>query len=196
MTESVDVNWSQTKSLRKTFTWSSICKTSYSSAAAGCHHEGLSAPQRGGDVQVGPGGGGALGHHGVSAGWRTDQHCVGNQVESIASVTGRKRLVIFLILFYQHDWPQGGSVALTGGWSTRHNNNNAACQSIFSLQAASPHRAAVSNLIIKPEDESCSKFVCCCCRTAEFCRNKRSMLTAVSRLVGGVFVPSCQWNVF
>lgn len=49
---------------------------SRSSAVAGCHHEGLSAPERGGDVQVSPGGGGAVGHHGVSAGWSTDQHCV------------------------------------------------------------------------------------------------------------------------
>lgn len=48
--------------------------------AAGGHHEGLSAQECGGDVQVSPGGGGAVGYHGVFAGWSTDQHCVWNQV--------------------------------------------------------------------------------------------------------------------
>lgn len=40
----------------------------------GGHHEGLSAPERGGDVQVRIGGRGALGYHGVPTGWSADQH--------------------------------------------------------------------------------------------------------------------------
>lgn len=40
----------------------------------GSDYEGLSAQERGGDVQVCPGGGGAVGYYGVLARGSTNQH--------------------------------------------------------------------------------------------------------------------------
>ena len=48
----------------------------------GGDHEGLPAQERGPDVPVGPGGGGALGHHGVPPGRRAHQRGERDQVST------------------------------------------------------------------------------------------------------------------
>lgn len=49
-------------------------------SSSGGHHEGLPAPERGGDVPQRSGGGGTLGHHGVPAGRRSHPHRQRDQV--------------------------------------------------------------------------------------------------------------------
>lgn len=46
----------------------------------GGDHEGLPAPECGGDVPQCPGGGGALGGHGIPTGWRSYAHHQRDQV--------------------------------------------------------------------------------------------------------------------